>query len=198
MTPRTTQARFEPLGRLWQQSWLDDVARGGPLVFADWLATLPRSIESAGRAAWRIDLAVLDLVSGSGEMPVVVAPEAGGRCLGADAVALVEAVLAGLRARECPMVEVVRLLDAAVAELADADDWPVPPALRGTLEVLASDLAARLDATGAAVREPERLLAVPSEAAAPTGAFDLDRVAAVCLAVPGGVVAATRAQGASS
>ena len=61
MTPRTTQARFEPLGRLWQQSWLDDVARGGPLVFADWLATLPRSIESAGRAAWRIDLVVLDM-----------------------------------------------------------------------------------------------------------------------------------------
>lgn len=192
----TTSLRLQPLGRLWQEAWLDDVRHGGPLRFADWLAGLPDDLDAAGPASWRVDLVVAEAVPESGA-PVVVEPLPDAGCLPADAVLLVEAVLEDLAAREIALEESVDLLAPVVAELADAADWPVPPGLRGRLESLATRLAGELARAGADVREAERLLAVPASGPAPGDDLDLDRVAAVCLAVPRGVLASRPGAGAA-
>jgi hypothetical protein len=198
MTASSTQSaplRSEPLGRLWQQAWLDDVAAGGPLVFADWLAGLPDGLDSP--ASWRIDLLVADHVSRSGAGQVVVEPEPGGRCLSAGSVLLVETVLADLGARDIAVEESVSLLGPAVAVLADSETWPVPPGLRDRLESLAAMLTEALVATGAEVREADRLLGVPADGAdaTATDVLDLERAVAACLAVPRAVLATAAVEG---
>jgi hypothetical protein len=198
MTTSSTQSaplRFEPLGRLWQQAWLDDVATGGPLRFADWLAGLPGELDSP--ASWRFDLLVAEHVRRSGAAQVVVEPEPGGRCLSAGSVLLVESVLADLGALDIAPEESVSLLRPAVAELADSESWPVPAGLRGRLEALAAQLSEALVATGAQVREVDRLLGVPPDGADATSddVLDLERAAAACLAVPRAVLATAAVEG---
>jgi hypothetical protein len=195
MTTSPTQSaplRLEPLGRLWQRAWLDDVASGGPLRFADWLAALSSELDVP--ASWRVDLLVADHVR-SGSAQVVVEP--GGRCLSAVSVLVVETVLADLSARQVPVGESVTLLDPAVDELADSETWPVPTGLRDKLEALAARLADALALTGAQVDHADRLLAVPADDAdeAPTDLLDLERAAAACLAVPRTVLASAPAEG---
>jgi hypothetical protein len=178
------------LGRLWQQAWLADVARGGPARFADWLGELPETIEtSTSSAPWRVDVVVAALVARSGSA-VAVEVEPGARCLSATSVRLLEAVLEDLRVREVALDEAVGLLGPVITVLADSAWWPVPAALRGKVRSLATQLAEALAATGAQVREPDVLLAVPDEAGNPEPTtVDLDRAAAACLAVPSGVLA---------
>lgn len=194
-SPQSAPLGLEPLGRLWQQAWLDDVAAGGPLRFADWLAGLPGGLDSP--ASWRIDLLVADHLRRSGSGQVVVEPEPGGRCLSAGSVLLVETVLADLGARGVTREESVSLLGPAVAVLADSETWPVPAGLRGRLESLAALLSEALVATGARVREADRLLGVPADGADATSAdvLDLERAAAACLAVPRAVLAAAAVEG---
>ncbi len=198
MVPSSTVIRLEPLGRRWQQAWLDDVPGGGPLLFADWLAGLPAVVPAGGDATWRVDLLVANAVARSGGARVVVEPEPGGRCLAAAAIGVVESVLADLRSRDLATAEAVELLRPAVGALADTERWPVPPALRGRLETLAAGLVDPLTATGAEIRGIERLLAVPADDdAQASDALDLERAAAACLAVPRAVLASISAEAAS-
>jgi hypothetical protein len=192
-----TSLRLEPLGRLWQQAWLDDVDTGGPLRFADWLADLPADLGSSTPAPWRIDLFVAERVSGAGAGQVVVEPEPGGRCLSAVSVLVVETALADLTARDVPIGESVSLLGPAVQELSDSETWPVPADLRGKLASVAAQLADALSATGAQVLGAERLLAVPADdtVASPTDVLALERAAAACLAVPRSVLAGAPTEG---
>ena len=181
---------LEPLGRLWQQAWLLDVPTGGPLRFAEWLAALPADLDGAPSASWRLDLLVAERVADPGAAPVTVAPEPGGRCLPAEAIALLEAVLAELTTDEVPLEEAVTLLEPAVTELADSEHWPVPSGQRANLTSLAAQLADRLTAAGVQVADVSRLLAVPAESANPetVRGFDLGRAAAACLDVPRAVL----------
>lgn len=192
-----TPLRLEPLGRLWQQAWLEDVGTGGPGRFADWLARLPDDLAPASAARWRVDLRVGEHVRQSGAGQVVVEPEPGGRCLSPASVLVVETVLAHLTARDVPVQESLTLLGPAVQELADSETWPVPADLRGRLEALAGRLGEALAATGAEVREIGRLLGVPADGpdTAPTDLLDLDRAAAACLAVPRVVLASADGEG---
>ncbi len=193
-TPPTTLT-FEPIGRLLQEGWLADVATGGPLRFADWLAGLPDGLAPEPVATWRIDLLVAAEVRRSGAAEVIVEP--GGRCLSAVTIRVLETALAELAPRDI-VVESVSLLGPAVAELADSEDWPVPAALRSRLESLAGRLGEALAATGARVDELDRLLAVPhANAGAESDGLDLDRAAAACLAVPRAVLASTPVEGAA-
>lgn len=182
--------RFEPLGRLWQQAWLADVTAGGPERFADWLAALPPDLDAAPDATWRIDLRVADRTAGDHAGPVVVEVAPGGRCLPAEAVALLEAAIADLAETGTGLEESMALLGRAVTELSDSEDWPVPAGLRERLASLAGQLGDRLAATGARVAEPDRLLAVPAGGpdAETVRALDLGRAAAACLAVPRAVL----------
>jgi hypothetical protein len=187
--------RLEPIGRLWQQAWLADVATGGPGRFADWLAGLSDDLGRAVTASWRIDTLVIDQVKRSGETPVVVEPKAGGRCLSADSVLLVETVLADLGPRGVPLEECMTLLGPAVQALSDSEAWPVPAELRTRLESLTARMADELALSGAQVRDGDLLLAVPVDdpGATATDRLDLhlDRVVAACLAVPRAVLAST-------
>lgn len=185
--------RLEPLGRLWQRAWLADVAAGGPERFADWLAALPRDLDAAPDARWRVDLLV-------GDHPgsVVVEAEPGGRCLDAGAVALLEAAITDLKEGGIALEESMALLDHAVGGLSDSEHWPVPAGLRASLASLAAQLADRLTAAGAQVADPDRLLGVPAEGvdAETVRGFDLGRAAAACLDVPRSVLeSAARSEG---
>lgn len=185
--------RLEPLGRLWQQAWLADVAAGGPARFDDWLATLPGDLDAARDAPWRVDLLVVDQ-PGS----VRVEAEPGGRCLDAGAVALLEAAITDLKEGGIALEESMALLDRAVVELSDSEDWPVPAGQRARLTSLAVQLADRLTAAGVPAAELDRLLVVPAESGDPetVRGFDLDRAAAACLDVPRGVLeSAARTEG---
>jgi hypothetical protein len=183
--------RFEPLGRLWQQAWLADVAAGGPERFADWLAALPRDLDDAPDATWRIDLLAADRPAGGPAGSVVVEAEPGGRCLSSGAVALLEAAIADLRSGGVALEESMALLEPAVTELSDSEHWPVPDGLRASLTSLAAQLADRLTAAGVQVADVNRLLGVPAESADPetVRGFDLGRAAAACLDVPRAVLA---------
>lgn len=187
---RSAPLRLEPLGRLWQQAWLADVATGGPVRFADWLAALPRDLEAAPEASWRLDLVVAARAADGPAGSVEVEAEPGGRCLPAEAVALLEAAIADLAEAEAGLEESMALLGRAVTELADCEDWPVPEGLRERLASLAGQLGDRLAATGARIVEPDRLLAVPagSADAQVVRALDLGRAAAACLEVPRAVL----------
>lgn len=184
--------RLEPLGRLWQQAWLADVAAGGAARFADWLATLPGDLDAAPDAPWRVDLLVVDH-PGS-----VVEAEPGGRCLDAGAVALLESTITDLTEGGIALEESMALLDRAVIELSDSEHWPVPAGQRARLTSLAAQLADRLTAAGVPAAELDRLLVVPAESVDPqtVRGFDLDRAAAACLDVPRAVLeSAARAEG---
>lgn len=182
--------QIEPLGRLWQQAWLADVAAGGPERFADWLTALPRDLDAAGHAPWRLDLLVTGRSADghAGSVAVEVAP--GGRCLPAAAVALLEVAIADLKEGGVALEESMALLDRAVTELADSEHWPVPAGLQADLTSLAAQLADRLAAAGVPAAEVARLLVVPVESAdADTvRGFDLGRAAAACLDVPRSVL----------
>jgi hypothetical protein len=185
--------RLEPLGRLWQQAWLADVAAGGPARFADWLATLPGDLDAAPDAPWRVDLLVVDQTGSAG-----VEAEPGGRCLDAGAVALLEAAIADLKEGGVALEESVAWLDRAVVELSDSEHWPVPAGQRARLTALTVQLADRLAAAGVPTAEIDRLLVVPAESGDPdtVSEFDLDRAAAACLGVPRAVLeSAARAEG---
>lgn len=184
------RVRLEPLGRLWQQAWLGDVAAGGPLRYADWLAALPEDLEDVPDAAWRVDLQVVGRAADEHAGPLVVEAEPGGRCLPPEAVALLEVAIADLKDGEVALEESMALLDRAVVELADAEEWPVPPGLHERLVSLAGQLAGRLAAAGVQVAQPDRLLVVPSEAAGSGTVRELDlaRAAAACLEVPRAVL----------
>ena len=188
---RTAPFRVETLGRLWQRAWFDAVALGGPLRFADWLDQLPGDLDSTSHESWRLDLRVAREVARHGAGAVVVEPEPGRGCLSREAVLVVETALADLKTHDAPIGESVELLAAAVEELAQAERWPVPLGMRGRLEALAGQLADALAATGAQIRDVDRLLGVPPEDSGQVsaGVVDLDLAVAACLAVPRGVLA---------